>query len=132
MRLSQAIFLLLLANICMRDAVSALHAANRTAGRVARSTDSFYESAQCSNLETDAHYLDHVIMYKDSVESIGECCQFCNLNPACNVWSLQRDFKRCFLKSARGARLGDTAYISGFSDKCRRHTKRKKKQKKFN
>jgi hypothetical protein len=77
------------------------------------------DSTKCSNLETDAHYLDHVIMYKDSVESISECCDFCNMNPACNVWSLQLELKRCFLKSTRGARLGDTAYISGFSDKCK-------------
>ncbi len=58
-------------------------------------------------------------MYRDSVDSISECCDFCNMNPACNVWSLQLELKRCFLKSTRGARLGDTAYISGFSDKCK-------------
>jgi hypothetical protein len=84
-----------------------------------REWNRFYDSAQCSNLESDAHYLDHVILYKDNVESISECCEFCNLNPACNVWSLQIEFKRCFLKSTRGARLGDTGYISGFSDKCK-------------
>ena len=72
----------------------------------------------CSNIEVETTYNGYILMYKDNVETATECCEFCNSNIKCEVWTLQSNIGRCFLKHKRGNRLIDTRFISGFSNKC--------------
>ncbi len=74
---------------------------------------------KCSNLEFDSYYLDFLLIYKDNVKSYDECCEFCNSNTRCVVWTLKVDTGRCYLKYDRGAKLTDTGFVSGFSEKCK-------------
>jgi hypothetical protein len=87
---------------------------------------SIFESSQvdkthvkCANLEFDSYYLDFLLIYKDNVKSYDECCEFCNSNTRCVVWTLKVDTGRCYLKYDRGAKLTDTGFVSGFSEKCK-------------
>jgi len=74
---------------------------------------------KCANLEFDSYYLDFLLIYKDNVKSYDECCEFCNSNTRCVVWTLKVDTGRCYLKYDRGAKLSDTGFVSGFSEKCK-------------
>jgi len=73
----------------------------------------------CWLSETDTDYQNFIFVYKDNVETADLCCEFCNSNSRCRVWSLQTEVKRCYLKFDRGARVYNRGFISGFSYTCK-------------
>jgi hypothetical protein len=75
--------------------------------------------SSCSNIDLQSHYLDFVFIYKDNVQSTSDCCEFCNSNIRCVVWTLQQNIGRCYLKYKRGSRLIEPGYASGFSNACK-------------
>ena len=77
-----------------------------------------YENESCWFSESDSDYQNFIFVYKDNVGSPGECCQFCNSNSRCMVWSLQTEIGRCYLKFDRGARVYNHGFVSGFSNIC--------------
>lgn len=87
---------------------------------VAQTTDLMptYENASCWFTETDSDYQNFIFVYKDNVQTASECCQFCNSNSRCRVWSLQSEIGRCYLKFDRGARVYNHGFVSGFSNSC--------------
>ena len=56
--------------------------------------------------------------FKENVNTIEECCDFCNENNGCIIWSLQIENKRCWIKSERGPKFNQTGVISGYSNEC--------------
>jgi len=79
----------------------------------------FFNKGTCSNQETDFDYQHFIFVYKDNVRTITECCDFCNSNARCIVWSLQFEINRCYLKYERGKRVFARGFTSGFSDECK-------------
>jgi hypothetical protein len=77
-----------------------------------------YENASCWFYEQDSDYQNFIFVYKDNVETTEQCCQFCNSNSKCMVWSLQKEIGRCYLKFERVARVYNRGFISGFSNNC--------------
>ena len=77
-----------------------------------------YENGSCWFYEQDSDYQNFIFVYKDNVETTEQCCQFCNSNSKCMVWSLQKEIGRCYLKFERGARVYNRGFISGFSNNC--------------
>ena len=76
------------------------------------------ENGSCWFYELDSDYQNFIFVYKDNVETTDQCCQFCNSNSKCMVWSLQKEIGRCYLKFERGARVYNRGFISGFSNNC--------------
>ena len=79
----------------------------------------FQDTSTCSNIETDVSYLNYILNYKDNVNSTNDCCDFCNANIRCVIWSLDLDINRCWLKYDRGARVVSNGISSGFSASCK-------------
>lgn len=85
----------------------------------ASSSSSSSQTSACANIETDTNYLNFILNYKDNVNSTSDCCDFCNANIRCIIWSLDLDLNRCWLKYDRGARISLNGVHSGFSNACK-------------